>query len=221
MLSVYFVCSQRLFYRPNYYFEIYTRCWWNAKAGPTVYCWLMRRNRTSPGGSMLFRTWMDVKLKRIPFNAMCLSMPQTPVGMLLSIVKKFMVYCDFPSRTSISTKKNNLHFYYRFSHSAIFWGPKQSKLCPTNCNCCQYRSPQPLSDITQKILTDCHNLDIKLKATHLAGSLNYHADRLSRLSAYNTYNWKLLPALFRMIDDIWGSHVIGRFADYQTHQLPR
>ena len=80
---------------------------------------------------------------------------------------------------------------------------------------------QPLSDITRKIWKECHNLDIKLKATHLAGNLNYHADKLSRLSAYNTYSWKLHPALFRMIDEIWGPHDIDRFADYQTRQLPR
>lgn len=76
-----------------------------------------------------------------------------------------------------------------------------------------------LSNLAQSIWCTTNSLGITLKAKHLAGNLNLHADRLSRLTAQ--YEWMLHPRLFQCIDHKWGPHTIDRFASFLTHQTRR
>ena len=76
-----------------------------------------------------------------------------------------------------------------------------------------------LTAIARQIWTLAARENIFLSAKHLAGSDNYHADRLSRLPP--TYEWKLHPRVFSFLDKIYGPHSLDRFASMQTTQLPR
>ena len=76
-----------------------------------------------------------------------------------------------------------------------------------------------LSNLAQAIWCATNSLNVTLKAKHLAGRLNSHADRLSRLATQ--YEWMLNPDLFRMLDRMWGPFTIDRFASLLTTQLPR
>ena len=58
-----------------------------------------------------------------------------------------------------------------------------------------------------------------LCATHLQGSLNINADRLSRLSVH--YEWQLNHNIFKYLDCLWGPHTIDRFATGLNSQLPK
>lgn len=76
-----------------------------------------------------------------------------------------------------------------------------------------------LDTIAKNIWDLCIRNCIKIQAKHLAGSLNYLSDELSRLSP--KYEWMLHPNLFSYIDRLYGPHTIDRFASILTHQLPR
>ena len=58
----------------------------------------------------------------------------------------------------------------------------------------------------------------KLSTKYLAGTLNWRADYLSRVRS--TYEWRLHPNLFRLIDRIWGPHHIDKFASITSTQIP-
>lgn len=74
-------------------------------------------------------------------------------------------------------------------------------------------STSGLSQIATAIWTECFKLNVNLSAKHLAGRLNIHADRLSRINPNSTHEWRLHPAIFKYIDNIWGPHEIDRFAN--------
>ena len=78
---------------------------------------------------------------------------------------------------------------------------------------------QDLTTIATSLWVDCHDLGITLRAKHLAGTANTHADRLSRWES--PYEWKLHPGLFRYIDSMYGPHTIDRFASLTTSQLAK
>ena len=72
--------------------------------------------------------------------------------------------------------------------------------------------------LMSSIWMEAHKAGIKLSARHLAGVLNIHADRLSRLPAQ--YEWMLHPRIFKYLDTIWGPHHVDRFASITNAQLP-
>lgn len=78
-----------------------------------------------------------------------------------------------------------------------------------------------LVKITKAIWAEAYSQRVNLQAKHVAGCLNDVADRLSRLSPYSTYSWSLHPALFRLLDQMWGPHSFDRFADITNHLCPR
>lgn len=60
--------------------------------------------------------------------------------------------------------------------------------------------------------------NIKLQAKYLSGTKNWRADLLSRIES--SYEWKLHPKLFQMLDRKWGPHDVDRFASITSTQLP-
>ncbi len=50
------------------------------------------------------------------------------------------------------------------------------------------------------------------------GSLNQKADYLNKPSP--TYEWQLHSSLFRLIENIFGPHIVDQFASMTTTQLP-
>ena len=62
------------------------------------------------------------------------------------------------------------------------------------------------------------NINTKIVASYISGVKNWQADQLGRLKS--TYEWKLHPNLFRLIDSYWGPHNIDRFASMMTAQIP-
>lgn len=77
---------------------------------------------------------------------------------------------------------------------------------------------QPLNEIARLIHQEAINMNVKIVASYLAGPRNWKADQLSRLKS--TYEWKLHPNIFRLIDQYWGPHQVDRFASMLTTQLP-
>ena len=77
-----------------------------------------------------------------------------------------------------------------------------------------------LTALTKSIYSVVYQNNIQIQAKHLAGRINCHADRLSRLSPTSTYSWKLHPAVFKLLDRQFGGHTIDRFADITNYQLP-
>jgi hypothetical protein len=75
-----------------------------------------------------------------------------------------------------------------------------------------------LAQLAQAVWLEAHDHGIHLTAKHLAGRLNTVADALSRVKT--SYSWQLHPALFQMIDRVWGRHTIDRFASMDDSQLP-
>jgi len=75
-----------------------------------------------------------------------------------------------------------------------------------------------LTNVARAIWEVAYNHNIELKAHYLAGSLNVHADRLSRVSPQ--YEWGLHRRLFQHLDRKWGPHSIDRFANMHNSQLP-
>lgn len=75
-----------------------------------------------------------------------------------------------------------------------------------------------LNKIATNIWMYCYEIQVSLEAKHLSGVLNVEADRLSRLES--TYSWTMHPAIFRMVDKLWGPHTVDRFADVNNHLLP-
>lgn len=61
-----------------------------------------------------------------------------------------------------------------------------------------------------------HN--VLLSAKHIQGKLNCMPDKLSRLNPL--YEWQLNPALFYLLDTLWGPHDIDRFATMANTHLP-
>ena len=57
-------------------------------------------------------------------------------------------------------------------------------------------------------------------AVHQAGVNNERADMLSQIK-YDPTNYRLLPSVFRMLDQRWGQHSIDLFADRLNTQLPQ
>lgn len=75
-----------------------------------------------------------------------------------------------------------------------------------------------LSQLAQAIWAEAIDLGVQLRSKHLAGSLNIHADQLSRLES--PYEWRLHPKVFALLDRQWGPHTIDRFASMMTTHLP-
>jgi hypothetical protein len=69
---------------------------------------------------------------------------------------------------------------------------------------------QELSELARAIWLTCHQFNIRLTVRHLSGAKNVWADALSRRAS--PHEWHLHPAVFRMVDSIWGPHTIDRFA---------
>ena len=61
--------------------------------------------------------------------------------------------------------------------------------------------------------------NITILARHLAGKSNTRADELSR--RHDKHEWMLSPAMFQLLDSVWGPHTIDRFASALTTQLPK
>ena len=73
--------------------------------------------------------------------------------------------------------------------------------------------------LMNSIFTLTQENNITLSAKFLAGKMNGHADFLSRI--LSPYEWQLHPAVFRMLDRMWGPHTVDRFASETTTQLRR
>jgi hypothetical protein len=79
--------------------------------------------------------------------------------------------------------------------------------------------PSPgLSSMVTNLWTICYELNIELTARFLAGVDNQRADYLSRVQAQ--HEWKLHPAIFKILDQMWGPHTIDRFASMSNRCLP-
>ena len=77
-----------------------------------------------------------------------------------------------------------------------------------------------LVKIAKAIWVEAHSSKITIQAKWIAGIQNGLADRLSRLSPFSTYSWSIHPALFRLLDRMWGPHSFDRFADVTNHLCP-
>ena len=79
-------------------------------------------------------------------------------------------------------------------------------------------SCKELDMITRHIHQLAINMNAKIVASYISGTRNWQADQLSRLNS--TYEWRLHPNLFRLIESYWGPHQIDRFASMLTSQTP-
>ena len=50
-------------------------------------------------------------------------------------------------------------------------------------------------------------------------SKNEKADHISRLIDFD--DWQITPELFRLLEDLWGPHIVHCFANFYTAKLPR
>lgn len=75
-----------------------------------------------------------------------------------------------------------------------------------------------LDSVARSIHLEAMEANIGLTAKYLSGAMNWQADFLSRVKS--TYEWRLHPNLFRMLDSVWGPHHIDRFASITSRQLP-
>lgn len=78
-------------------------------------------------------------------------------------------------------------------------------------------SSPDLNNVAMAIWTEAINNHVSISCCHIAGKDNTGADSLSRQS--DKYEWQLNPALFRLLDEMWGPHTIDRFASVLTTQL--
>lgn len=76
-----------------------------------------------------------------------------------------------------------------------------------------------MSNLMTTIWQTAQEYNITLSAKHLAGKLNGHADRLSRI--HSPYEWRLNPSVFRLLNAMWGPHTVDRFASMRSTQLRR
>ena len=63
------------------------------------------------------------------------------------------------------------------------------------------------------------NNHIHLEPEWIPRELNERADYLSRILDYD--DWKLNPAVFSVLQQVWGPHTVDRFASCNNTQLPR
>ena len=77
-----------------------------------------------------------------------------------------------------------------------------------------------LTALTKSIYAHVYQNNIQIHAKHLAGKVNCHADRLSRLSPESTYSWKLHPTVFALLNRKFKGHTIDRFADITNFKVP-
>ena len=75
-----------------------------------------------------------------------------------------------------------------------------------------------LDIVARTIHIEALEANITLSAKYIAGTLSWRADHLSRVRS--TYQWRLHPNLFQMLDMVWGPHHIDRFASITSIQLP-
>lgn len=74
-----------------------------------------------------------------------------------------------------------------------------------------------LNKIATDIWAEAINNRVSISCCHIAGKDNTGADSLSRLN--DKFEWMLHPALFQLLDNMWGPHTIDRFASALTTQL--
>lgn len=79
-------------------------------------------------------------------------------------------------------------------------------------------STKDLDMVARHIHQQALDMNTKIIASYISGGQNWRADHLSRLNS--TYEWKLHPNLFRLLDNYWGPHQIDRFASMMTAQVP-
>ena len=65
----------------------------------------------------------------------------------------------------------------------------------------------------------CSQSQYRINSKTFSGAKNFHADKLS--CRVSPYIWKLHPWLFSFIDQLWGLHMVDRFALDIDKQLPR
>ena len=75
----------------------------------------------------------------------------------------------------------------------------------------------------QKVALDVFSLSmnnhIHLEPEWIPRELNEQADYLSRIIDFD--DWKLDPAVFGVLEQVWGPHTVDRFASCNNAQLPR
>ncbi|MEW8544182.1 MAG: reverse transcriptase domain-containing protein [Candidatus Thiodiazotropha sp.] len=74
-----------------------------------------------------------------------------------------------------------------------------------------------LDSMARLIHQQALDMNAKIVASYVSGERNWRADQLSRLNS--TYEWRLHPQIFQLIDRYWGPHDIDRFASMMTTQL--
>lgn len=74
-----------------------------------------------------------------------------------------------------------------------------------------------LNQLATAIWAEAINNHVSLTCCHIPGKQNVVPDHLSRLN--DKYEWQLNPALFRLLDEMWGPHTVDRFASILTAQL--
>lgn len=83
----------------------------------------------------------------------------------------------------------------------------------------QLGGPTPqLSNLMTTIWHTAQEHQISLSAKHLAGYLNSHVDKLSRI--VSPYEWQLSRSTFRLLNATWGPHTVDHFSSFRTKQLP-
>ena len=103
-----------------------------------------------------------------------------------------------------------------FRHKKVRWFSDNQSAC----RIITVGSTKPhLQAIAISIFQQCCRNGIQLEATWLPRSENEKADALSRI--IDTDDWSLNPAIFRLIDNVWGPHSIDRIATFYIAQLPR
>ena len=76
-----------------------------------------------------------------------------------------------------------------------------------------------LQAVALKVFKMSIQYQIRLEPEWIPREMNEKADLLSRI--VDRDDWCINPAIFAWLDSIWGPHTVGRFADYNNHQLPR
>jgi hypothetical protein len=72
---------------------------------------------------------------------------------------------------------------------------------------------EDIQDLVIEILDLASLHDMQVRAFWIARRFNEEADALSREAKHSHYGYSILPSIFKMLDRVWGTHTIDRFAE--------
>ena len=76
-----------------------------------------------------------------------------------------------------------------------------------------------LNRLAIKVFQFCAQAQYSFGAAMESRSENEKADYISRLIELD--DWQIIPELFRLLEDLWGPHIVDCFANFYTPKLPR